>query len=34
MAENNTPTLQDVDGYDVLTEAIMTLVNDYPGLPS
>lgn len=33
MAENNTPTLQDVDGYDVLTEAIMTLVNDYPGLP-
>lgn len=34
MAENNTPTLQDVDGYDVLTEAIMTLVNDYPGLPN
>lgn len=33
MAENNTPTLQDVDGYDVLTEAIMILVNDYPGLP-
>lgn len=34
MADNsNTPILQDVDGYEVLTEAIMTLVNEYPGLP-
>lgn len=33
MADNNTQVLLDVEGYEVLTTAIMTLVNQFPGLP-